>query len=118
MAELSVHSQAINSSTAVTKLSGEMDANNFDVLEDEFNKLLESGIAGLVLDLSGLDAASSAGIGAVLNMSHLLAARKGKLVAAAARPKVLGTLEMLGLQEALAMADTAEAAKKMVAALK
>lgn len=114
MAEFSVSSQTITAKTAVTKLSGEMSNDSFDMLEDEFNNLLESGVLGVVLDISGLDSMTSSGLGALINMSHVLAARKGKLVVAAARPKIVGGLEMLGLEESLILADTAEAAKKMV----
>lgn len=114
MAEFSISSQTITAKTAVTKLAGEMNNDSFDMLEDEFNNLLESGVLGVVLDISGLDYVTSSGLGALINMSQVLAARKGKLVVAAARPKFVGGLEMLGLEEALILADTAEAAKKMV----
>ena len=118
MGELEIGSQTITSHTAVTTLKGEMDSGNFGLLEDEFNKLLESGVIGVVLDLSGAEGLSSAGIGAILNMSRLLGSRKGKLVLAGAKPKLAGTLEMLGLQDALQVADTAEQAKKMIASIK
>ena len=117
MDEFSVtSSQLFPSGSAVTKLTGEMDSSNFDLLEDEFNKLLESGIDRLVLDISAVDGLTSAGIGAILNMSSLLASRNGKLVGAAPRPKVLGTIEMLGLQDALAIAPNLDAGKKMLTA--
>lgn len=118
MGELEIGSQTITSHTAVTALRGDMDSGNFSLLEDEFNKLLESGVLGVVLDLSGAESLSSAGVGAILNMSRLLEARKGKLVLAAAKPKLVGTLELLGLQDALNMADTAEQAKKTIASIK
>ena len=107
-------SQLFPSGSALTKLTGEMDGSNFDLLEDEFNKLLESGIDGLILDISGVDGLTSAGIGAILNMSSLLASRKGKLVVAAPRPKILGTIEMLGIQDTLTIAPNFEAAKKIL----
>lgn len=118
MAEFEVNSQTITSVSALTKITGEMDSDNFDVLEDEFNKLLESGVLGLVLDLSGVDALSSAGIGAIINMSRLLEARKGRLVVAAMRPKLVGLIEMLGLGEALTIMDTADQARKTIASIK
>lgn len=114
MAEFTVVSQTLTATTAITKLAGDMDNSSFDVLEDEFNKLLESGTLGVVLDISALDSVTSSGVGAILNMTHVLASRKGKLIVAAARPKILGTLEMLGLLEALNLADTADTAKKMM----
>lgn len=118
MEDFSIGSQTLTANTAVTKLAGDMDAHAFDLLEDEFSKLLESGVNGVVLDLSGLDSMSSSAVGAVVNMDRLLAGRGGKLVAAAVRPKVMGLLEMLGLGETLTFADNAEAAKKIVSSIK
>ena len=118
MAELTIGSQTITNCTAVTTLAGEMDEGNFGLLEDEFNKLLESGVTGLVLDVSGLDGVTSAGIGALLNMSQLLEAKGGKLIVTAAKPEILGIVEILGLRETLSLADTAEQAKKLIASVK
>ena len=118
MPDLTVNSQTLTANTAVTKLGGEVDSLNFDRLEDEFNKLLESGVQGLVLDLSGLDSIASAGIGAILNMSIVLNGKSGKLVVASPRPKVQGTLEMLNLCEALTIVDSLDAGKKLVASIK
>lgn len=118
MAELDITSQTVTGVTAIVKMTGDMDSGNFELVEDEFNKLLESGVIGVVLDVSGLDSMSSAGIGAIVNLSRILEERKGKLLVAAARPKIVGLLEMLGAQESLALIETAEQARKMIASLK
>lgn len=118
MADLEITTQTITGVTAMTKLSGDMDTGNFDLLEDEFNKLLDSGILGLVLEISGLDSLSSAGIGAILNMSRVLETRKGKLIVAAARPKIVGLIEMLDLRELVTMTDTADQARKIVSSIR
>lgn len=116
MAEFTLATQTVTANVVVTRLAGDMDDEAFDALEDEFNKLLESGIQGVVLDISALDSATSAGLGALLNMTNILAGRKGKLVVAAPRPKMQGTIEMLGIQEALNLEESAETAKKTVLA--
>lgn len=118
MEDFTVNSQTVTANAAVAKLTGDMDQHAFDLLEDEFNKLLESGVNGVALDLSGLDSISSSAIGAIINLSRVLAGRNGKLVVASVRPKVMGLLEMLGLGETLTFADNAEAAKKIISAVK
>lgn len=118
MAELGITSQTLTATTAIVKMAGDMDSGNFDTLEDEFNKILESGVVGVVIEISGLDSLSSAGIGAIINLSRVLEERKGKLVVAAARPKIVGLLEMLDVREVLTLAETAENARKIITSLK
>ena len=118
MTDFTINSQTVTASVAVTKMAGDMAGEYFDMLEDEFNRLLESGIRGLVLDFAGVDALSSAGLGAIINMSHILADRNGKLFVAAPRPKVLGVIEMLGLTEVITIVDSPEQAKKMASSIR
>ena len=116
MADLNVSSQTLSANAAVVKLEGALDTGNFDALEDEFSKILESGISGVVLDISGLEAFSSSGLGAIINLARILASRDGKLVVAAPRPGVEGTLELLGVRDALSIVDSVDAARKEMAA--
>lgn len=116
MAELKIQSQTLAANTVVCRLEGALDGEAFDNIEDEFNNLIESGVVGVLLDLSGLESFSSAGMGAILNLGQALAARGGKLVCAAARPGVLGTIEMLDIGEALALEDSVDAGRKAIAA--
>lgn len=117
MAEFSLTTQSITSTVVVTRLQGDMDDIAFDSIEDEFSKLLDSGVLGVVLDLSGLESVTSAGLGAIINMARILEFRHGRLVAAAPRPGVLGTIEMLGIQDALPLEETADAGRKAVLAV-
>lgn len=118
MEEFTVSSQTITPSAAVVRLAGDMDLNAFDLVEDEFSRLLESGVKGVALDLGGLGSLSSSAIGAIIDLNRLLAEREGKLVLAGARPDTAGLLEMLGLGEAFAFADNVEAARKTISAIK
>ena len=114
MAEATISSQSINAANALASLGGSLDAENFDIIEDEFNKLLESGVTGIVLDLSNLEAVSSSGLGAMLNLAQILAERDGRLVLASVKPKLEGLLEMLGIKERFTIADSIERAKQAV----
>jgi Anti-anti-sigma regulatory factor (antagonist of anti-sigma factor) len=118
MAEFTASSVTLTGCTAVVSLAGDLGESDFEALEEEFNKLLESGVLGLVVDASGLESTTSAGLGAVINLSRLLAAKNGKLILAALKPKIAGTIEMLGLNDTVELADTAEHAKKIIASIK
>ncbi len=118
MTEFTISSQAITGKTAAIRMAGDMTIASFASIEDEFNKVLDGGIAGILVDITGLDSMTSAGLGALVNLSQVLADRQGKAVVAGPRPKVLGLLEMLGMQEALTIVDTPEKAKKLIASIK
>lgn len=117
MAALTIAGQNITPKQVVCKLGGDLDADGFDRLEDEFGNYLNAGVLGLVLDLTALDSFCSSGMGAILEMASALAERGGKLVLASPRPKVQGTIEMLGLQEKLPVADNMDAARKLLAGI-
>lgn len=116
--ELTVVTQTITSSTVIVKLVGGVDVANYPSLEDGINQMLESGVQGLVLDLSGLTSISSAGLGAIAHLSTTLADRGGKVIVAIADEKQAELVELLGLSEILTLAKTPEAGKKALAALK
>ncbi len=115
MTNLTITSQPLTPATIVCALSGELDPDGFEPLGEEFDKYLHSGIRGVVLDMSGLESFTSAGLGAILNMSRALREREGRLVLACPKPEVLGTIAMLGLQDAVPIADSLDAAKKLLA---
>ncbi|MCD8141073.1 MAG: STAS domain-containing protein [Planctomycetaceae bacterium] len=117
MAEFTLTSQTLTNNIAVVRLAGEMDDGAFDAMEDEFGKLLESGILGVVLDFSGVDSVSSDGLGAMLNLAAVLKARSGKLAAAAAKPDIADTIALLGIGELIGLEETTDAARKAVAAV-
>lgn len=117
MAKLTITGQPLTSRTAVCKLAGDLDADGFDALEEEFEKCLNAGILGLLVDASGLDSLSSAGLGALLNMARVLRERDGKLVLASLAPDVRGTIDMLGLQDAVPLADNPDAGRRLLAGI-
>ena len=117
MAGFNITSQILTSLTAIAGMSGEMNVGDFEALQTELNRLRESGIIGLVLDVNGLDSLSSAGLGVILDLARVLEERRGKLVLAAPKPKLLGLIEMLGVKEGLNVVDTPEEARRLVSSL-
>ncbi len=91
---------------------------NFEVFEDECNKVLESGVLGLVLDLSGMESLTSAGVGAIVNLSNILKSREGRLVVASPGPRIMNGFKLLGLTEVMTIVATADEARKIVASVK
>jgi anti-anti-sigma factor len=116
MAELRIQSQTLTGNTVLCKIAGDVNGENFDTLEGECNTLIESGVVGVLADLTGLQSVTSAGLGALLNLGQVLSSRGGRLVCAGAGPGVLRTVEMLGIQEALTLQDTPDAGRKALAA--
>ncbi|MCD8350364.1 MAG: STAS domain-containing protein [Planctomycetaceae bacterium] len=117
MAEFTIISQTLTNNIAIARLTGAMDDGAFDAMEDEFGKLLESGMLGVIIDLSGVESVSSDGLGAILNLATVLKARSGKLATAAAIPDVADTIGLLGIGDLLGLEATADAARKAVAAV-
>jgi anti-anti-sigma factor len=90
-----------------------MDSSAFETLEGEFGKLLAAGVKSVILESSGLEDMTSAGLGAIVNMARALEANGGVLVLTLLRPGVEGLLDMLGVKESLTLADNLEAARKI-----
>jgi anti-anti-sigma factor len=117
MAALTITGKTLTSKTVICALAGDLGASGFDPLEDEFEKYLNAGVLGIVMDLSGLDSLASSGLGAILNMSRILKERNGRLILASPKPEILGTIEMLGLQEAVPLTANLNDARKLLSGL-
>lgn len=117
MTEFSAVIQTITSSSAIIRLAGDMDTNSFERMEEEFNRALESGLLGVILDLTALDSITSSSLGAIINLSQTLEDRKGKLFVTVPKPNVLELVRMLGLAESLTI-ESLDKAKNMAASLR
>ena len=117
MAEFSLVTQTMTSQSAIIRMSGFIDDLAFDILEDEFSKILESGVLGLVLDVAKVENITSDSLGAILNLAHILKSIGGKLCVAAAIPEIRETIVMLGVDEQIGLEETADAARKSVMAV-
>lgn len=116
MAEFAISTQTMTSQSAIMRLSGTLDDLAFDLLEDEFSKVLDSGVIGLVLDFAKVENITSDSLGAILNLGQVLKSRGGKMSLAAPVPEIKETIAMLGVEEALGLEETTDAARKVVVA--
>lgn len=110
MTELRIRSHPVNDRVAMVHMAGTLDADNFNIMEDEFNRLLESGVRGVGMDLSEMRSISSAGLGALVNMTSVLRERNGAFIVTAPSESVDGLLDILGMREVLQMARTRDEA--------
>ena len=109
--ELKVTSQPLNANAGIMSLVGRLDSGNFEVLEDEVNRMIESGVNCIGIDASHLDGLSSAGLGAFANLATLLRERKGLFMLCSPVAEVVDLVDMLGLREMLGVTDTLDKAK-------
>ena len=116
-APFSLVTQPLAAEAALCRMGGRMDSHACEVIEDEFGKLLAAGMKAVVLEMSALEDMTSAGLGAVVNMSRTLEGKGGVLVLTLLRPGVEGLLDMLGVKEGLTVADGMDAARKRIAAV-
>ena len=81
---------------AVVALKGRVDAANSTTLEQKLLGLLAGGEKRLVLELSGLEYISSAGLRVLLVVAKKLNAAGGKFALAAARDHIREVLDLSG----------------------
>jgi len=94
----------------IVSVTGRMDA----VSAPEFDRCCEDwlaeGLALFVLDFSGLEYISSAGLRSLLVLAKKLTARKGKVVIAALKDVVKEVFTISGFGAIFSIADSVEAA--------
>ena len=115
MADLQITSQVITSSQALIRMGGTVDTVNFYRMEEEFGKVLESSVQGLLLDAGKLESATSAALGSLANLTRIMKDRGGKLVIALPEGEVRTLVELLGLTTTLNIHDTMDAARRALA---
>ncbi len=77
-------------------LSGFLDAHTVNSFETHIEEILKGGVRRLVIDLKDLSYISSAGIGALMSLTHHLRKKQGDLVLFRPNQKVFKILDLLG----------------------
>jgi anti-sigma B factor antagonist len=106
-----VQAEVVDSSEAVIlTLAGQLDAHTFDRLEACVREVFESGRFNLILEVSGVDYLSSAGVGVLF--SSLTCAREsgGNVVLLNMSPAVAEVVNALGMAQMFTIATDREAA--------
>lgn len=110
MSTLSIEIDPADAKRQRVSLVGRLDTHTYAALDEALAPLLGSGPSTLVLDLSGLEYISSAGIRSIFKARKVLAARQGKVLIAnpqAQIQKVFDLVKAVPMNEIFA--STAEA---------
>lgn len=94
----------------VMALTGKLDTVTAPDFEKRIREVIGSGAVGLVLDLSGIEYISSAGLRGLLVMSKLLKEKQGEACLVGVEGNVRSVFEMSGLLTFFRAAETVEAA--------
>ena len=90
----------------ILRPSGRLDSSSSPELERLLGEQLDAGCQRLVLDFSGLDYISSAGLRVVLLAGKKLRASKGRMVLVSLQDMVREVFDMSGFLALFAVADT------------
>lgn len=85
----------------VVRVQGRLDAASSPQLEKRINSIIEAGHFKLILNLSGVDYLSSAGMRLMLSVSKKLKNLEGKVVACSLSEDVMDVIKMAGFHQVL-----------------
>jgi anti-anti-sigma factor len=85
----------------VVRVQGRLDAASSPQLEKRLNAIVESGHFKMILNLSGVDYLSSAGMRLMLSVSKKLKHLEGKVVACSLNDEVMDVIKMAGFHQVL-----------------
>lgn len=83
----------------VVRVEGRLDAASSPQLEEKINAIIDQGHFKLILNLSGVEYLSSAGMRLLLAASKKLKHLEGKLVACSLSDDVMEVIKMAGFQQ-------------------
>ncbi|MHB1461519.1 MAG: anti-sigma factor antagonist [Armatimonadota bacterium] len=98
--------ESIHGNTTVLKLQGRIDATSVSDTEKHLTGAYERGVRQMVLDLSGVDYISSAGLRVLLSSARRLQQGKGKLVIATPSDQARHILDMAGFSAIIPVIDS------------
>ena len=100
----------------IMKLHGRLDSSTAGALEEKLLALLNSGITQFVLNFSGLDYISSAGLRVVLMVAKKLKPSGGRLALCELKDHIREVFDLAGFSPLFPMYDSQEAALKSLPA--
>ena len=95
---------------SVLKMEGRFDSTNSPVFEEEIEKLYSSGEKNIILNFSGLDYVSSAGLRVFLIAQKRALSSHGKLHMCNMQPTIKETITVIGFSNMFSIFDTQEEA--------
>ncbi|MDD5438800.1 MAG: STAS domain-containing protein [Candidatus Omnitrophica bacterium] len=92
---LTVKTQERDKGVYVAAISGRIDSNNYTTFEDEMQPVLGLSPRILVLDMTGLDYISSAGLGVIFHARKVVESNGGSLVMSNLQPQIRKVFEIV-----------------------
>ena len=81
----------------VIEVAGQLDAHNFEQLEQAFDSHFDRGVYNVIVDISQLEYISSAGAGVFIGAAGRAQANEGAIVVVAPREGVQEIFDLLGI---------------------
>lgn len=98
---LQIRTVPIAATVVGVSLEGAIDATTYRLLDEEVGRLLAGPYKTLVLDMKGIDAVSSAGIGVIMKAKASARGKGGDLAMRNVQPQVKRVFEIMSLVPAL-----------------
>jgi len=99
----SEHIKVLSESVSLLKISGYLDSDTVEQLEESFHNEIVSGARFFVVDVSSLDYISSAGLGLILGLLSEAKEKGGELVIVGMTSKIARKFDLLGFSHLLSM---------------
>lgn len=95
-------------------VAGEVDASSSIQLDSAIQQSIELGFKNIMIDCSGLNYISSAGLGVFMSYIQELEVKEINMVLFALQEKVLHVFQILGLDQLLKIVDDKKSAKELL----
>lgn len=115
MADPRFHDEALDGSTHLVVVSGELDFSNTGGLQRRLDAALAEGRSHLIVDLTGLIHMDSTALAVLIRARQAAHAADGELALVVTSRAIRRTLEIRGIGHLFALADTREAALAHIA---
>ncbi len=98
------------SEITILDIHGELDAHTAPILEKELQQLIENEIVNIVINGSGLEYISSAGLGVFMAYIEDIRSQSGDIKISNLKPKVFNVFDLLGFPTLYDIVDSEEEA--------
>ncbi len=109
------HTELTPGGTAIVTPRGPLTSATAPALENAIDTLAQEASPFVIIDASGLEYASSAGIGMILHVHRAIASRHGALVVCCLPAEIHSLFRLIGFDRAIDIADSIDEAESVIA---
>ena len=100
----------------IMEISGRLDADTALIVEEDALLCIRSGAREMLLDCSGLESVTGAGMQTLLRLAREMRAARGKLAVCNLRPQVKEMFDVCGIENMIAIYEDRATARAALAA--